>query len=70
MEGKAVDFAVVSVELIKLNGFGVVQVDRVKNCLDVIFRKAGVQPHYHVFEALVAQVAFSLLIICLEGSFQ
>jgi len=42
VEGQPVDFAVVGVELVELDGLGVVHIDGVKDRPDILFCEAGV----------------------------
>ncbi len=66
-EGESIDLAVVGIELIKLDGLGVIDINGIKDRDDVILREGGVQSCNHIPEAFERKIAHALLVIGLEG---
>lgn len=69
MQRQSIHFAVVCVEFLEFYRFWVVKVDGLENRLNIILGKACIQPHQHVFEALVAEIAVAFPIVGLESAF-
>lgn len=61
--GYAVDLAVVAVELIKLNGFGLVDIDEIKNSLNLLMLEGAIQPFHDLLELIDNQLSAFVSIV-------
>ena len=66
----SIDLAIVAPQLTELNALGLVCIDEIEGCLDIIMCKRRVQPHHYLLKLLKCQLSLILQVIRLEGLIQ